>query len=270
MTEGSNSKELTRLLAIYEDLLEQHMSQGKPWSVYENRPGNRNPNYSKCLQILQEEFNINFNTLFTQSNGGNGIDPDVAVLLCKLVKNTMIKRVMEIGVGLSTFLLSTICEQENKYLISLEDTLQWSQHYNRGLENAGISHRIVASDNDPANIPDFISPQDDFQLAWVDGGIFCKGEKFPPRCQDRHGSVFYYKEVLKNAVIMFDDGEDLNFRRSADPLLKEMGRDPNDPAQTFFFNPTERWNRWQYVILPEANHPIREVFTEVENIIKEG
>lgn len=188
-----------------------------------------------------------------------GVYSDTAHMLCELVSLPEVNRVFEAGAGISTVVFATICERLDKFLVTLEDKPEWSDITDKYLSDQGLSHRVTSTDSRLENAPTFTEP---FDLAWVDGNVFWD----PHRMADvgpedinyygqfchRPGGARFYKDNLRDAVVIFDDGEDTNCLTEIRKVIEELGR---NPADMFLSNPTRRADRNQLVSLPYAGHP---------------
>ncbi len=224
-------------------------------------------NEAEYTNLLRSEFDIDLST-FRQKNGGLGaIYSETAYLMSKLISHPSVERVFEAGAGLSSMIYATVAKQHGKFFVSMEDKEEWADKFNanlRGVPELVGDFQVVRTESDPAKCPKFEEP---FQVAWIDGNLAGYHEKgIPPNCLHRPGSIRYYKDVMMDALIIFDDGQDTHCRKEIDKVMVEMGRDPGD---CFIWNPTNRFlsadclNRHQWICPPSSDHPLLEVLKSV-------
>lgn len=215
-------------------------------------------------QALREQFGIDLSELMRVNQNPGGVYHEVAYLMSRLISHPHVDRFMEAGAGLSTLLYATVAKQHNKFFVSFEDKEEWANKTNSHLRS--IVERVgdfqtIYTDSDPANCPTFTEP---FQLAWIDGNLAWHSDKgMPSDCLHRPGAVKYYKDVLMDALIIFDDGEDTHCRVAIDRVMREMGR---DPSTCFIWNPFGRQDRNQWICPPPGGSPLLDVLPEVANM----
>ena len=223
-------------------------------------------NNEQCYnEALQRDFGINFDEMRTKNGGWSGIYYEVGYLMSKLISHPHVSRVLESGAGFSSMLYATIAKRYDKFFVSLEDKEEWADLFNTNLravpELVG-DFQVVRTESDPAKCPVFTEP---FQLAWIDGNLAWFPDKgIPHDCCHRPGAVRYYKDVLMDALIIFDDGEDTHCRVEIDKVMREMGR---DPSKCFIWNPVGRQDRNQWVCPPPNETPLLDVLDEVASLV---
>ena len=150
--------------------------------------------------------------------------------------------------------------------MSLEDKEEWADKFNEKLRSVPElvgDFQVISTESDPAKCPKFEEP---FDLEWIDGNLSWYPDKgIPHNCCHRPGAVRYYKEVMMDAFIIFDDGEDTHCRIEIDRVMVDLGRDPKD---CFIWNPLNRGDRNQWICPPSLDHPLLDVLKEVENMVK--
>lgn len=218
--------------------------------------------YNEWNEKLIEDFGIDITSLPT-----GGVYADTAWLLCSLVSQQGIDRVYEAGAGLSTVIFATMCERLGKELVTFEDKPVWAEKTDEYLKAQNLSHRVISTDSRIENTPEQTVP---FDLAWTDGNVFWdpkrmaafgpEDERFYGTFCHRPGGVRYHKHVLKDAVIIYDDGQDGHCLIEIRKVEREMGRDPD---KMFLSNPTNRNDRHQLVSLPYAGHSAEELIKDM-------
>lgn len=215
-------------------------------------------------QALQEQFGIDLSELMRVNQNPGGVYYEVAYLMSRLISHPHVTRVMESGAGLSTLLYATVAKQHNKFFVSLEDKEEWANKTNshlRSIPDRVGDFQTIYTDSDPSKCPVFTEP---FQLAWIDGNIaWHSNNGMPADCLHRPGTVQYYKDVLTDALIIFDDGEDTHCRIAIDRVMRNMGR---DPSTCFIWNPLGRRDRNQWVCPPPDGSPLLDVLVEIADM----
>lgn len=215
-------------------------------------------------EALKRDFGIDLDSLAKKNQGCAGIYYETGYLMSKLIAHPHTQRVFEAGAGLSTMVYAAVARRHGKFFVSLEDKKKWADKFNANLK--GISDlvgdfQIVYTDSDPARCPKF---ETQFQLAWIDGNLAWYPDKgIPGNCCHRPGTVRYYQDVMKDALIIFDDGEDTHCRKEIDKVMMEMGRQPSD---CFLWNPVGRRDRNQWICPPPSGTPLLDVVREVEDL----
>lgn len=217
-------------------------------------------NYTDYFDKLVQEFNINADDMRTALGHCGGIYEDTMYLLTKLIQAPQIERIVEFGSGLSSLVLAKACEDLGKTFVSFEDTPAWATVADEALVKLNLQTRIVCSQSDPERCPDFGDAQ--FQLAWVDGSIFgWPNDQIKVGVADefigRNGACLYYRQNLKDAILIFDDAQVLCEGRGIPFLLQKLGR---TVEESIWFNPRGREDRHQLISLPENN---QEIYKEI-------
>jgi len=218
------------------------------------------------IRALYQEFGIDMGYLQQKINYPGMIYGEAAYLLSRLIAHPDMRRFMEAGAGMSTLIYAQVAKQYNKFFVSFEDKEVWADKYNevlRSMPELVGDFQIIRTESDPNRCPKFTEK---FDLAWIDGNLAWHPDKgFPHDCCHRPGSVRYYKEALSDALIIFDDGEDLNCRINIDTVMREMGRDPDS---CFIWNPYDRMDRNQWICPPPGGCSMLSVLDEVANKFK--
>lgn len=192
---------------------------------------------------LKEEYGIDYSAL---PAGYTYVE--TAYMFCKLISDPFVNRTFEAGVGLSTLVMADISERLGKDFVSFEDKPVWADRVNGRLKERNSIFRVISTDSKLENAPTLTEP---FDLAWIDGNVFWDSKIVEGKFCHRTGGVRYYKDVLMDAVIIFDDGENINALRAIKPVISELGRDPDE---MFLSSPLKRRDRNQLVSLPRADH----------------
>ncbi len=221
---------------------------------------------------LSQEFGANLRHLKGALGHCGGVHGDNMYLIGKLATLPEVSNIIEFGSGLSSLVFAKLQESTGKTFVSMEDHPHWAGVANKALKGLGSTYEVISTRCDPSNCPDF---EQDFQVAFVDGNIFHHpgggagepGENVgcPESMQKfvgRGGACLYYENVLKNAVLIWDDAEHLEeYTRK---IIIELGRDPDE---LFWFNPTGRDSRHQLISLPEQNKEVyRQLIEEVASL----
>jgi len=187
-----------------------------------------------------------------------GMYADTAYLMCKLISDPFVRRTFEAGAGISTMLMATISEKVGKQFVSMEDKPEWADRTNQALVSRKSPFKVISTDSDKENCPVFEEP---FDLVWIDGNIGWHPKKgIPHNCCHRPGVVRYYQDVMRDAVIMFDDGQDAHCLVEIKKVMSEMER---DPEEMWLSNPTNRKDRHQLISLPSPDHPAGQLIKEM-------
>jgi hypothetical protein len=211
--------------------------------------------------LLNAEFGTGLQNCRNHIGHPGGVHEDNMYLIAKLSTLAEVHNVIEFGSGLSSLMLGQALEGTGVGFVSMEDFPHWADVANDALGRLGVSHRVISTHCDPDLCPSF---DHGFEIAFLDGNIFhSPGSGNEPGLQvgappeldkkyiGRGGALLYYEEQLKDAVLIWDDAE--NLVEYIDKYTVLVGR---DPAELTWFNPTGRTNRHQRISLPEKNKEI--------------
>jgi hypothetical protein len=209
--------------------------------------------YGKWEQLLSQEAQINWNEAHMKLRACNneaGIYPDVGYLLFRFANEPSIQTVLEMGSGLSTFILAWTCLQLNsKELVTFESEEKWSKPPLCLLEAYGIDPSFYrVTENQPTPV---FPEGKQWDMAWVDGHVTANtGAAQAGAVLNRVDACLYYEDHLKHAILMFDDAQ-----RSKDiqGVVPKIGRSLDD---TVWFNPSGRMDRHILISFPVSDHPL--------------
>lgn len=204
--------------------------------------------YHKYVEAMQNEFNLNYSQLesiYMNFSDAVGVYPDVSYLMYKMMSHPLINEVVEIGAGMSTTVFSHAAMQLKKNFTSIESDARWSEIVKKALLAANIDCPNLISTENLAT-PPILSNQID--LMFVDGPALNNNQAV----LDRIDSSLHYKNLLKNAVVAFDDSQ---WYKEEVARWNKVINNLSDREDTVY-NPQGRLDRHIYISIPKSKKDI--------------
>ena len=214
--------------------------------------------YKNYVDAFLIEHNLDYIGLeddYIERAGSVGIYPDVSYLLYKIASNSLIGKLVEVGAGLSTCIISLAVGATGKNFTTIESAVDWALLVQEILEKKKIAVPNIICTYEMKSPPVL---QDKIDFMFVDGYIMANDYWVI----DRIDSCVYYSDILSDAVVAFDDAQ--SFPNEIDKCIRSL---PNHQDRTgIWYNPQQRDDRQIYLSIPKSKIEILDVINSCSTV----